>query len=326
MGSLGRADRPELAVSGRGLEARYRGRVALQGVDLDVATGAIVGVLGPNGAGKSSLLRLLATGRKPTAGTLELLGHAVFPSATSHQPSTALRRRIGVVPDESILVDPLTARDNAVLFARASGLSRSDARQRTDALLARFQLEADAGRPAAEFSLGMRRRLVLVQALAHDPALLVMDEPATGLDPAGRGILRDILRERAGQGVTAVLASNDVAEVERVCDRVVFLRAGQKVLEGVPAALIAQHGGTTRFTLTLRADRPVAVRVDGLTIAAATAERLVAHSANGSSPLPGLCEAVLNAGAAIESVDVRRPDLSDVFLKATGEELAAGDA
>ena len=107
MGQLGRTDRPGLAVRARGLEARYRGRVALAGLDLDLAPGEIVGLLGPNGAGKTTALRILRTGRRPEAGTLELLGHPVFPPATSHQLS-ALRRRIGVAGDEPVHLDALT--------------------------------------------------------------------------------------------------------------------------------------------------------------------------------------------------------------------------
>ena len=320
MGQLGRADRPELAVRARGLEARYRGRVAVTGLDLDVAPGQIVGILGPNGAGKSSLLRLLSTGRRPSAGTLELLGRPVFPPSTLHRPSS-VRRSIGVLGDESIHVEALTGRENAELFGRASGLPRHAARQRAAAMLERFALGPDADRPVREYSLGMKRRLALAQACQHDPALLVMDEPTTGLDLLGREALRGLLKERAGQGRAAVLASNDVADAERVCDRVVFLRGGTKVLEGPPAELIARHGGSTTFILKVRADRAPELRVDGLTIAAATAERVVAHSGNGSSPLPALCDAILRGGAAIISVDVRRPDLADVFLKATGEEL-----
>ena len=313
MGQLGRADRPELAVRARGLQARYRDRTALDGLDLDVAPGEIVGVLGPNGAGKSSLLRLLATGRRPSAGTLELLGQPASP---------AVRRRLGILGDESIHVEPLTGRENAELFGRASGLATADARARAADLLARFALEADADRPVREYSLGMKRRLALAQAFQHGPRLLVMDEPTTGLDLLGREALRGLLKERAEQGVAAVLASNDVADAERVRDRVVFLRGGVKVLEGAPAELIARHGGSTTFVLKVRADRAPELRVDGLTIAAATTDRVVAHSGNGSSPLPALCDALLKGGAAIVNVDVKRPDLADVFLKATGEELS----
>ncbi|MFI5279707.1 MAG: ABC transporter ATP-binding protein [Gemmatimonadales bacterium] len=261
MGPVGRADRPELAVRGRALELRYGRRTALLALDLDVAAGEVVGVLGPNGAGKTSLLRLLATGRRPAAGTLALLGEDA-----SH-PTAALRRKIGVAGDEAVHLDALSGRENLALFARAAGLSRAAAARAADPMLDRFHLTADADRPVAEYSLGMRRRLLLAEALAHEPRLVVLDEPTTGLDPEGRDALRAVLRERAAAGAAVVCASNDVAEVERLADRVIFLRDGRKVLEGGPRDLIAALG-----------DKPV--------------------------------------------VEMRRPDLSDVFRRATGEELA----
>ena len=316
MGPGAHPARTTLAVQGRGLEARYPGRVALAGLDIDIAAGDVVGVLGPNGAGKSTLLRFLATGRRPSAGTLELLGQDAL------QPTGALRRRIGIAGDDAVHADALTGRENAVLFARAAGLSAGDAHRRVAELLPRFHLDADADRAVAEYSLGMRRKLVLIEALAHAPALLVLDEPTTGLDPQGREALRELLAERAAQGVAIVLASNDVAEAERLCGRVLFLRGGTRVLEGAPAELIARLGGTTRFELRLRAPHAPEVRCLGVEISIATAERLVAHSTDGSSPLPALCAAVLAAGAVIDAVAVKRPDLGDVYLKATGEELA----
>ena len=150
---------------------------------------------------------------------------------------------------------------------RAAGLSVGAAARAADSMLDRFRLSPDADRPVAEYSLGMRRRLLLAEALAHGPSLIVLDEPTTGLDPEGREALREVLKERAAGGAAVVCASNDVAEVERLARRVIFLRGGRKVLEGGPVELIAALG-----------EEPVAF--------------------------------------------VRRPDLSDVFRRATGEELA----
>jgi len=262
MGRDGRAAGPELTVRGRALAVRYGRRVALEAFDLDVAPGEVVGVLGPNGAGKTSLLRLLATGRRPAAGTLALLGH------DAARPTAALRRQIGVAGDDAVHADALTGRENAVLFARAVGLARAEAERAADALLERFRLAADAHRPVGEYSSGMRRRLLLAQALAHAPRLVVLDEPTTGLDPEGRDALREVLDERARAGAAIVCASNDVVEAERMCGRVVFLRAGRKVLEGAPRDLIAALG-------------------------------------------------------AREVVEVRHPNLGDVFERATGEALVA---
>jgi len=157
MGRSGPPDRAELTVEARAVGLRYGARAALQDLDLAVAPGDRVGILGRNGAGKSSLLRLLATGRRPTSGMLTLLGH------DARRPTAALRRRIGWAGDEPVHVDALSGRENATLFARAAGLG--DAAPRVDELLRRFQLADDADRPVTEYSFGMRRKLLLVEAL-----------------------------------------------------------------------------------------------------------------------------------------------------------------
>lgn len=317
MGRGGHPDRSQLIVAARGLGVRYRSRVALADVDLDVAPGEIVGLLGPNGAGKSSLLRLIATGRRPTSGSLTILGH------DARRATVALRRRIGVAGDELVHVDALTGRENAIAFARAAGLTGDAAAARVAALLPRFALDADADRAVGEYSLGMRRKLLLLEALAHVPDLLVLDEPTTGLDPAGREALRALLGERTAAGAAVVLATHDIAEAEALCTRVVLLAQGRVALEGAPAELIARLGAGTTFEFRVRAAAPPVVVCAGVTITAATTDRVVAHAADGSSPLPALCAAVLAAGAAIEAVEVRRPDLRDVFRQATGTELVA---
>ncbi len=236
-------DRPQLIVAARGLGLRYGARVAVAALDLDIAPGEIVGVLGPNGAGKTSLLRLLATSRPPSTGSLTLLGH------DAARPTPALRRAIGWAGDTSIHAETLTGRENAQLLAMLAGLAPDAAASAVATLLPRWLLEHDADTPVAQWSFGMQRKLMLIEALAHGPRLLVLDEPTNGLDVAGREALRAILAERAVQGVAAVLASNDVAEMEACCTRVLFLRRGRKVLEGIPRELIARLGGEPRVVV-----------------------------------------------------------------------------
>lgn len=211
---------------------RYGSHEALGGVDLDVAAGEVVGILGPNGAGKTSLLRLLCGGRSPTSGSITI-------------PTS--RADIGIAGDESIHLDALSGLENALIFAELGGLTRASARSRVCALLARFGLDADADRAVSDYSFGMRRKLLLLEALAHEPRLLVLDEPTTGLDQQGRDALHQVLRERVAAGAAAVLASNDPIEPQRLCDRVLFLHRGRIVLEGSPADLIERFGGEERL-------------------------------------------------------------------------------
>jgi len=332
MGRDGAAARAELtvtAVRARGLAARFGDRVALEGFDLDVAPGEIVGLLGPNGAGKTTALRLLATGRRPSSGTLIL--HGLDPAHDRRR----VRRRTGVAGDEAVHLESLTGWENGIGFAMACGLARLDAGRRVEAMFETFGLTAEAHRPVAEYSLGMRRKLLLVEALVHVPALIVLDEPTGGLDPDARAILAEVLRHRTAAGAAVVLATHDLPSATALCDRVLFLRSGRTVLEGRPAELIARLGGATRYEFSIAASRAPEVRVEGVEIALASAARLVAHSvvnggagergsggATSQSALPRLCEAIQRAGATIDAVSVRRPDLGDVFLKATGEELA----
>jgi len=316
MGRDGDAARPELTVRARGLAARFGPRVALEGFDLDLAPGDIVGLLGPNGAGKTTALRLLTTGRRPSAGELLLFG-------TSARRHAGTLRRIGIAGDEPVHFEALTGWENAFGFALASGLRRLDAARRVESLFETFGLADDAHRPVSDYSLGMRRKLLLAEALAPIPQLIVLDEPTGGLDQAARATLVEVLRHRAGAGAAVVLATHDLQSAAVLCDRVLFLRAGRTVSQGAPADLIAALGHATRFEFSLTAERPPAIDLRDVVVDLVTATRLVAHSAAGSAVLPTLCEAILRSGAVITSVLVRRPDLADVYLKATGEELAA---
>jgi ABC-2 type transport system ATP-binding protein len=242
---------------------RYRrGRAdALKEFDLAVAAGEVVAVLGPNGAGKSTLLRVLSTRQRPSAGSLHLLGE------DARRPSPALRRRLGVVPDEAVHLEALTGSENALLFARIAGLGDAAALRAVAALLGRLALDGDAGRPTAEYSFGMRRKLLLAEALAHEPRVLLLDEPMLGLDPPSRQTVQEVLRERAAAGAAVVLVTNDAAGLEQWCDRICFLHRGRKVLEGTPAELLAAYGDAAR------------------------------------------------------ALEIRRPDLRDLFLAATGAAL-----
>ena len=224
-------------VRGDGLTYRYpSGRRGVEAVDLEARPGEVVALLGPNGSGKSTLLRLLATELRPGAGRLELLGRV--PS----RRTVALRRRLGVAPDVPVHLDVLSGRHNVVLFGRAAGLGSREARERADALLERLGLAEDAAAPAGAYSHGMRRKLLLAQALVHEPDLLLLDEPTLGLDPPSREALLDLLRERAGTGAATVVASNDLPFVWELAHRVAFLHRGRKVAGGTPAELLEMTG------------------------------------------------------------------------------------
>ena len=296
----------------------YRsGRPGVEGVTLEVEPGERVVLMGPNGSGKTTLLRLLTGELRPCVGSVEVLGH---PAASL---SADMRRHMGVVAAETVHVDALPARANAVFFARAAGLSRDRAATAVDGLFEALDLSADAHAPPGEYSYGMRRKLLLVEALAHDPELLLLDEPTLGLDPPARTALLDLLFSRA-RGSTAVLAAlNGPADALALASRVVFLHAGEVVADDTPDRLLRRLRKSTCIevevegTAASHPDYPEGVAVSE------TSGKLLATSAFGPGVLPALCQAVLAAGWTIRAVRVKEPDLADVFVHLTGEAIVA---
>jgi ABC-2 type transport system ATP-binding protein len=307
---------PTQMISALGVEYAYpSGRRGVSGIDLEVHAGERVLVLGPNGAGKSTLIQILAGLTKPRSGTISVLQG---PAAPAHRGRT----RVGVALDRVVHWEPLTALENVVLLARAAGLGAELARREGVALLERFGVEPRL--PVRECSLGMKRKVLLAQALVHAPELVLLDEPTLGLDPPGVATLAELLRERAEGGAAMVLASNDVRSAPSLGTRVVFLMDGRKVADEPLDSLLAAVRTGTRLEVTLgsggtrpehllaRRRRPVDLP---LTL---RGEAIVAESRRGAEPLPDLLRWLLSEGAEVRDVHVREPDLSDVFQTLTG--------
>lgn len=284
-------------------------------LDLRIEPGETLALIGPNGSGKSTLLRMLATAL-PAKGSLELFG-----TPPQRRTTSKLRRRIGFAGDVAVHLEELSGRANAVFFARAAGLSAPSATGRVEALLHRFELSAHGGEPVSAYSFGMRRKLLLVEALAHDPDLLLLDEPAVGLDAAARTTLWEILAERADNGRTVVLATNDLRGLADHTDRVVFLLDGDLAADAKPLELMASVAGTTSIEIAYEGGPPpVLVPVEGVVFRMASGS-LRAESRVGTGPLPTILEALLAAGVSVRSVSVREPDLGDAFEALTGRRL-----
>jgi ABC-2 type transport system ATP-binding protein len=216
-------------IEARGIVHRYGDRIALDGFHLDVPAGTVFGLLGPNGSGKSTLLSLVAAMERPQAGTLRVFGET---------PAPASRARVGTVFQENAQDPLMTPAETVSLAARLFGLPRAESERRGDELLGRFGLGDRAGDRIGTLSGGMRRRLELARALMHDPELLLLDEPTTGVDPGERRVLWEALGEAgAGAARTVLVASNDLAEADQACDLVAFLDAGRVAAMGSPAEL-----------------------------------------------------------------------------------------
>jgi ABC-2 type transport system ATP-binding protein len=306
----------DLAIEARGLRKRFGPTTALDGFDLEVPTGAIVGVLGPNGAGKTTAVRILTTLTVPDAGTARVAGHDVVREAS------AVRSRIGVTAQDATLDELLTGRQNLVMIGRLSGLRRSEARTRADELLAQFDLVDAAGRMLKEYSGGMRRRLDLAAGLVTRPPVLFLDEPTTGLDPTSRVRMWGIIRELVGDGATLLLTTQYLDEADELADRIVVVDHGRAIAEGTASELKTQIGGA-RLEVTLSTLDPAAIEAlepftTGRVQISHDGRRLRAPVRNGTALATTVVRALDEAGIAVDDVQVHQPSLDDVFFALTG--------
>lgn len=291
------------------LSFAYRaGSPVLDGISFEARSGEVIGLLGRNGSGKTSLLRLLAGLLRPTSGTIE----------TVEAPA--------VVSDRTPFLEPLSARENLLAMLALRGMDADEARGAAESFLRRYRLADDADRPVEEFSLGMRRRLALAEGFASNRELALLDEPTLGLDPAGRDRLAGMLGDRTNDGLTVVLATNDAAFAERVCDRVLLLHSGRVAARGTPAVMIAALEAPTLLEVVTAGLPPPVPPPAGLTLITRTPTGLTVSAPHASRRLPELWAWLESGACAVREIKVREPSLADVFRAHTGEELpAAGE-
>src|SRR5947208_12800320 len=214
------------AISVRDLRKVYGSKAAVDGLNLSVPRGCFFGFLGPNGAGKSTTIRMLTGLIPPTSGEIELLGMPM------PQQALEIKKRIGLVPDESLLFDRLTGGEFLEFVGRMYGLARPVARGRSKALLALFELDENRKKLIAEYSKGMRKRVAMAASLIHHPELFLMDEPFEGVDAVGARLMKDILLDQVRHGATIFLTSHVLEVVERLCDSAAIINKGKIVAEG----------------------------------------------------------------------------------------------
>ncbi len=316
---------PTQAIHAENLVKVFNGKIrAVDDVSFDVRPGEIFGFLGPNGAGKTTTVSMLSAGLRPTQG------RAVVDGLEVGKEPEAVKRRIGVIFQESTADGDLTGRENIQVAAGCYGMPRAEGRKRADELVERMQIADAADRLAKTYSGGMRRRLELAVGLVHDPKILFLDEPTLGLDPQGRnGFWGFIQQLRKEEGLTVFVTTHYLDEADTMCDRLAIIDHGKIVATGSPNELKDRLGGDI-VTIKTTAGAPDVTNVLSTLIGVHTVQKqdgsYRVKCANGEPFVPLAVEACDKAGAGVTGVTVKRPSLDEVFLEFTGREFRDEDA
>ncbi|MCA2214475.1 ATP-binding cassette domain-containing protein [Jidongwangia harbinensis] len=305
------------AIEATGLVKRYGDVTALNGVDLAVPAGSVLGVLGPNGAGKTTAVRILATLLRPDAGTARIGGYDLRRQA--HE----IRLIIGLAGQYASVDEDLSGLHNLTMVGRLLGLPRAEARRRADDLLAEMDLADAGGRSVKTYSGGMRRRLDLAASLVNRPAVLFLDEPTSGLDPAKRNDMWASIRALANQGSTVLLTTQYLEEADHLADDIVVIDAGRVVAQGSPGDL-KRRAGTQ--TLDIRLVDPSRTAEAAALVAAVVGVEPARHRTaghlsvpvTGGALMPAVIRRIDDAGVEVAELALRLPSLDDVFLALTG--------
>ncbi len=313
------------AIDAHDVELTYAdGTRAVRDVSLEIPQGEFFGFLGANGAGKTTTIKTLVTLLKPTAGTIEVNGYDVESEPRS------VRESIGYMAQETSIDPELTARENVRFACEAYGVAPGDRGDRIDELLDLVDLADVADKQAKDFSGGMKKRLDVATALAHEPPIVFLDEPTTGLDPKARNRLWDYFQRINDRGVTVFLTTQYLEEADHLCERISVIRDGEIAVSGSPAELKSRVGGDV---LEIELDDPTEEHVaravdiaaesrlvDGPDAVEATDDGILVTSSEARRHGTDLLVALRDAGLTIVGFNVRSPTLDDVFLAVTGEE------
>jgi ABC-2 type transport system ATP-binding protein len=314
------------AIEAHGLLKTYGDKRALDGVDLDVARGAVCALLGPNGAGKTTAVRVLTTLTLPDAGTARVSGHDVVGDPVS------VRRVLGLAAQDATVDGLLTGHENLTMIGELHHLGRKRSRARATELLEQFSLADASGQLAKEYSGGMRRRLDLAATLVAEPEVLFLDEPTTGLDPRARNDLWDVLDELVAGGATILLTTQYLEEADRLANDIVVVDHGRVIARGDARSLKRQVGGDQlRVVVARREDLDEVARIVGRiagtaptvdegarSVVAAAAEAERDRPGGGVAAIGALADALGDADIAVEDLGLAQPTLDDVFLTLTG--------
>jgi ABC-2 type transport system ATP-binding protein len=299
---------------------RYAGHTAVRSLDLAIPRGGIFGLLGPNGAGKSTTIRMIMNILVPDEGRITLFG--------GEAASRDLSARIGYLPEERGLYRKMRVLDHLVFLGETKGLPRRRARELSGQWLARLGLGDWAARAVEDLSKGMQQKVQFIGALLHEPELVVLDEPFSGLDPVNSQVMKDVVVEMARAGRTVLFSTHIMEQAEKMCDRVAIIARGEKLVDG-SLADVKRADGDRHVALAFHRNREAAVRVlaDRSLVArtddyGASAEVTLAPHANGDA----LLEALLGAGVGISRFELVEPSLQSIFIAKVGADAATAPA
>jgi ABC-2 type transport system ATP-binding protein len=317
------SDRPEAVIETRGLRRTFKTRTgtveAVAGVDLRVLAGEVFGFLGPNGAGKTTTLRMLATLLTPSGGDATVAGFDL------HREAQHVRENIGYVGQRGGSDAAVNGRDELVFQGRLYGMAKQRSRRRAAELLGLLELEDCADRVSSTYSGGQRRRLDIGIGLMHDPKLLFLDEPTTGLDPQSRARLWDEVRRLRDGGTTIFLTTHYLEEADALCDRLAIIDHGKIVAEGSPDALKRQVAGDiVTVGVGGHQEEALALLQSQSFVREAGGEEdgtIRLYVDRGETAMPAILRLLDGAGLELRTITLTRPSLDDVFLRQTGRSL-----
>jgi ABC-2 type transport system ATP-binding protein len=310
----------------RNLKKRYapqpgqkEGQVAVKGIDLIIERGEIFSLLGPNGAGKTTTISMMSGLLEPTEGDVLIGGHSIV------KEPMAVKQLIGVVPQEIALYPQLSARNNLEFFGKMHGLGGADLAKRCDEVLEFIDLKDRQKERIDSYSGGMKRRVNIGVGLLHKPALVFMDEPTVGIDPQSRRSILDAVKSLNKQGMTVLYTTHYMEEAEELSNRVAIIDHGAIIAVGKQGDLIQKVGEKDTLTIKIGEAAPQAAAVvkgvNGVDGVSVYEEKIAILAPRGRQALPGVLRALDEAGIAIQSVEIKEPNLEAVFLHLTGRAL-----
>ena len=301
---------PAAAIALDGVTKAFEGHVAVSGLTLAIPAGSVFGLLGPNGAGKTTTLRMVMNVLAPDAGTIELLGRPA---------DQAARDRVGYLPEERGLYPRMVVEEQLLFLAAAKGVARREAARRVGPWLERLGLADWRKRKVNELSKGMQQKVQLVATLLHEPEVLILDEPLSGLDPVGADVVRDVLLEQRRQGRTLVLSSHEMETVERLCDAIALINRGQKVLDG-PVREVKSRYGRSAIVLAYEGDGAFLATLPGVAKLTDFGRYVELRIGEEGDPQHILREAA--ARLRLSRFEIVEPSLRDIFVEQVRGEAA----